>query len=60
MTQDLQQLTESMPDSFWLSIRHISSFKNAKEYNEYLTLKIQEWQKKESFQKRESYNGETL
>lgn len=50
MTQDLQLLIESMPDSFWLSIRHISSFKNAKEYNEYLTLKIKEWQKQNSEQ----------
>lgn len=36
---------EELPEEFWLSIRHISSFKNKKEYEEYLKIKIELWEK---------------
>ena len=35
-----------MPDEFYLSIRHISSFRNRAEYEAYLELKIKEWNEK--------------
>lgn len=35
-----------LPNEFWLSIRHISSFKNKTEYDIYLEIKIIEWQTK--------------
>lgn len=35
---------KDMPEEFWLSIRHMSSFKNLTDYNEYLTKKIKEWE----------------
>lgn len=29
---------EELPEEFWLSVRHISSFKNRTEYNEYIEI----------------------
>ena len=33
----------TLPDDFWLSIRHISSFKNISEYNAYLEKEIEKY-----------------
>lgn len=35
-----------LPDEFYESIRHISSFKNAKEYKEYLAKELEKWKLK--------------
>ena len=39
---------EDLPDEFWLSIRHISSFRNKSDYDAYLELKINEWIKSQN------------
>lgn len=33
-----------MPDEFYESIRHLSSFRNREEYNQYLQNQIKLWQ----------------
>lgn len=35
-----------LPDEFWLSVRHISSFKNRHEYDEYIIKEIEKWETK--------------
>ena len=37
-----------LPESFWKSIRHLSSFKNKAEYDKYLQEQIEKWNKKTS------------
>ena len=37
---------DNLPCEFWISIRHISSFKNKEEYNIYLQKEIEKWQTK--------------
>ena len=32
-----------LPDEFWLSIRHISSFSNKAKYDIYLKQEIEKW-----------------
>jgi len=46
MVEQVKALQEIMPDDFYLSIRHLSSFKNISEYEVYLKKEIEKWQKK--------------
>lgn len=46
-----------MPDEFWLSVRHVSSFKNVNEYNEYIEKQKTDYMKKDIIVKDITING---
>ena len=35
---------EELPEEFWLSIRHVCSFKNINDYTVYLKKEIEKWE----------------
>lgn len=44
--EQLYKVIKDLPDEFWQSIRHQSSFKNRDEYDGYLIKQINLWKQK--------------